>query len=202
MAPPARRPRRAPALLLGSLLLATTAAGDGRHPFPYRLQVAVVRGELAPPRTVVREFLLDLAGEISARGCFLSAEPRGPGNRADADLLLEVTLDGYLEQTRYELSMAERLDARDEEELRKLVAEFSVAMEIELLTLPARSPVRAAAEPVERLVRPVMPGQDDDDARAIARRRGIEDMVRLAAFTACRGSVRKLRRRVEAARRL
>ncbi len=152
-------------------------------------------------RSLMERFDDELVERLSYRGCFVRVERLLPGAEPHTDLVLRSQMNDFKDNITYERSRAERQEAIDEEVRRQLTAEFSVRIRSELLVLPGGRRVRGDTARVDVTARPERFGQDEVWARQEARRKGLRRMVQHAAALVCKGSTRKLTRKVEKARK-
>lgn len=179
------------ALLLLAMGSASPAAGDA--PLPYTLAVEVLQGPHRVPAAVAQAVGEGITAGLRERGCVRAV---ATGEGANADVLLRLILDDALEETRYDLGIADRARVQNPEAERSYVSTFEVRARVELVTIPERDPVRAKSFRTKTERRPVAPGED---AAALARSDAITRIVREARSFLCGGSRKRLAREIEAA---
>ena len=91
-------------LLAGIALVSTSAADD--TPLPYRLVVLAAYGEPLGPESLRDELERELAERLELDHCFESVVRSGADGATEADLIVEVILDRYREDTHHDVTIA------------------------------------------------------------------------------------------------
>jgi hypothetical protein len=185
-------------LFAAAILAARPSSGFGSERLPFDLAVRVAAGSDGGSASLGEDAARALVTDLSARGCFRGVRLAPDEGPADGDLILLVTLSDVREDVRYEQSLAERAQPRDEVEAALAhVAHLSFHTELKLAAIPGGAVVTASEFRVSGERRPRTPG---DDAREGVRSDAILDLARRTRAAICRGSTSRLERAIEAAR--
>jgi hypothetical protein len=192
--------RLAVALLAASQAWASGAAAGSAEPrLPYDLAVRIRFGAGPGSASLLDDAADALLPELRAKGCFRAVSLAEPAGVPEGDVLMEVTLSEVREETRYEQSVAERAQPIDAAQAALgLVAAFSLRAQIRLASIPGGTVVREAGFGAAAERRPRSPG---DDAQAGVRAEALLDFARRARAKLCHGSMSRLSRDIDEARR-
>ena len=196
-----RSARRRPAALAGPLgLLSCLVAGGpllGAEPLPYALGVHVDYGEVRPAETVRERVDRDLVDAIQDEECFDSVVSLDRGATPEVDLILQVNLTNYREQTEYDISMNERNDPDNPPDVARMyTVEISVNIRADVLTAGDSRVVRSKAFRQVGSWRP----QLDEDPRYEAVSLMIDNTVKTLRGFVCKGSPKKWAKELAKAR--
>jgi hypothetical protein len=188
-------PRRLLSTALVSFL--PIASALGADALPYRAGLQVVWADQRGPEVLRAEIERLTLEEMARNGCFAEVFALQPGQDARGEVLLRLSLYDLLEETEYDTSLYDRVapDAPPDTQ-RQLTAVLSYRVRTEILALPGEVPARVSRFRTEIRWRPRFAGED---ARLTAREKAVEETARNARGVACRGSLSRLGRRIEAA---
>lgn len=184
--------RRLSCAALALLAFAPGAAKEAER-LPLVVAFEVGRGPSPAPEAFLEEVRGALPAEFAARGCFAGVE-RAPDK---ATLLVRLLLEDVVEDTRYDLGIADRARSQDGSAELGFVSTFDVHCGVQLETLPGRRPIRVKRFRVRSERRPVLPGEDASEE---ARSEAVARIVKEARAVVCKGSPEKLLREIESAR--
>ena len=185
--------RRAVFLLLVAIAMAGTAIAADRLPFTVDVQMHL---GAEPGSESLREALeREVLTELNARGCFRDFRPAAdPEERPPAPLLLELTIAGVVEETRYEQSQAERMNPTD------AVGTALGYVEVVEATIGVRLAVTSASTTLRqdafRRTVARRPMTMTENARERAREDFAREIARRARAFACKGSEARLEREI------
>ncbi len=184
-----------PSLAALAVLLSGAAA---RGPLPWSVRVAVGWGDGPGSVALLEQAEAALLSELNARGCFREFRAAGAeGEEAEPGILLEVTIWGLEEETRYDQSMAERIRPIDVVETALgETARIEASVRIRLVAAPAGRAIREDSLRESAASGPLSPG---DEARARARAEFAKEVARRARALLCKGSAARLEEQVRAA---
>ena len=184
--------------ILAGLVLACCAVPAGaKEPFPQALHVDVVFVEEGPEG--VREQLeRALLLALDRSRCFPRVERFSHGMlNADEALLLRVAVEQLIDETSFDLSIAERYSPNALPDARRQVTNWlEVRYQLELHVLPGSIPLRTKIHNIRTGYRPRL----DEDPREENRVQAIDQVVRTTKAFACKGSPKKLRKEIDRAR--
>ena len=183
-------------LLLTALLGLPSAVRAKETGFPYRLAVEVSFAEGVGSESVRGMLEREVLRELDLGECFESARLAADvtDERGAGDLLLRVVVVGVERETVYDLSMAERNspdagpDAAD-----RYTTRVEASVRFDLLTAADRLLLRDKEFHVIGSHRP----EGGEDARAVARQEMIDEVASTARYWSCKGSAKKLARRID-----
>lgn len=162
---------------------------------PYRLTPVVEFGPSGGPESVRAELALELRLTLATAACFQELGPAA-GDAGEDDLVLLLTLDDYLDETRYETTLGQRSATTDPEVSRRVVAHVSALVTLEIRTARESAPLRHARYLQNAEWRP----QISEDPREIAVSRLIDEIVRRSRKFACKGSAKQWEQELRKAR--
>ncbi len=172
---------------------ATLAPGSDTR--PYRLTPVVVFGPRGGPESVRTELAAELRLSLATAECFREVGPAAGAAGAD-DLVLLLTLDDYLDETRYETTLGQRSATTDPEVSRRVVAHVSALVTLEVRTASESALLRHRRYPQSSEWRP----QASEDPRKIAVSRLIDEIVRRSRKFVCNGSAKQWEQELQKAR--
>jgi hypothetical protein len=194
------RRSRVPLVLAAALLAGAAVPDYGGERLPYHLAVRVGFGTEGGSASLSDDAARALVADLSAKGCFRDVLLAPTEGAPETELLLEVTLSDVLEEVRYEQSLAERVRPRDAVEAAMgRAARLSFRTDLRLAALPSGALVRQSGFRVGAERRPRTPGED---AREGARADATLDLARKVRSDLCRASGSRLKREIEAVRRV
>jgi len=162
-------------------------------PLPYSLAVQVHYADPAEagPAILLEELEIAIIDTLRAQRCFqvLPPMPDARDSSSKRDLVLEVTLSSVLDETRSELSLADRAAPGGSGRELMGVAVFSVDVEAEVLVMPMGVGVRSKRFHLEAQHQPRMSGED---SREEARRAVELQVARKVASMACKLSPKRV----------
>jgi hypothetical protein len=174
----------------GLALACCALLAEAKEPFPHRLQleVAFVEGGSEGLR---EELQRELAYALERARCFAREAPE-----EREVLLLRVAIEELIDETSFDLSIAERYSENAlPEATRQLTSWLQVDFWLELHLLPDSIPLRSRFVSIRTGYRPRL----DEDPREENRIQAIDEIVRTARGFACKGSPKKLRKQIDRA---
>jgi hypothetical protein len=173
------------------------ASADDADGLPYTLAVRVDYGEPKGPAVVREEVRRRTLHEIDSREWFEDVRVVEGDAVPDTDLLLDVRLEEYEEETVYETSMAARLDPENPEAQKLYRVVFSTIVRLQLILVADGQLVRSRHFRAQFTRSPAFVGEDLEHAVRAEAIREIADGIRRIIS---KGRIEKLRRRIEALR--
>ena len=171
------------------------------HPLPLRLAVQVdYQDKSLGPESLRAEVERQIVREIGDDGCYTQVERLGFGSESGgdeesrADLLLRIGLSQLEVAEDWDLSLADRTSPNRGGENRDAmrVARVAYNVEMELLVLPGRVPLRQRHYHHSESYRPL----GSEDPREAVRTQAVHDLARSARRLVCKGR-NKLPREIE-----
>lgn len=188
------RSRLLAVFLAGVMLVPTPAADDA--PRPYRLVVFAAYGEPLGPEALRDELERELVEMLDVDRCFQSVV-RSTADAADeADLIVEVILDRYHEDTRHDVTIA--TEKRSGEPGNALQWSATIEAVVHLQVRRARD--RAVVKMKRKHERVTRRAQPVEDTRFEARATLIEGIVRGVRSYLCKVSPEKWEKQIRQAR--
>jgi hypothetical protein len=182
----------------GIVIVAVLTAGwsvPAAERLPYRLSVEVEYGHPRGPADFSTELLRALRLDLDRAGCFRKIAPPA-ASPSDDDLVLVLTLDDFLDETRYETTLGERATSDNPAVERYVVAYASATVGMQVRTAAGGAVLRERRSHQQSSWRPVV----DEDPRAMAREHLIDDLVRRSRKFVCKGSAKQWEKELRRAR--
>ena len=168
-------------LALASVAAFPIAARDPA--LPYRLSVSVEWGQPLGPESFRDALRRQLVLEITAKRCFRSVQERPPESPTADDLSLRLFVDGFREETEFEVGIAERNDPQYDTG-RKMIAWLDADFHAQVQAPGGERPVREQAFHRKSSWRPLY----REDPRQQVQLKMIETVARATRKFVCKGS--------------
>ncbi len=166
-------------------------AGNARLPHAMTIEITADDGDIS--RGFLDDLEAEMLGEFRRLGCLESVQAASSAEAADADLVLRIRLTHWLDELRYEQSLADASGGQRDAEIamrREAVLAMDVSLDVRLRG--DSTPLKDDAFHVRTTWRPRLPGED---ARDGARVHTIRDLARKTRKAVCDGLGARIRKR-------
>jgi len=188
---------RGAVLLVGLLVGLVTPCASGDAPAPFDLTLLVDYGNNVVSQSLRDEVSAAVLDELHRAGCFRSVGLVRPDPGDDDDLVLDLTLLDVIDETTFEVSLAQRdSPMAPPETAQRQIARLRVSFRLALRTASDDVLLREKERRVERTYRPLT----NEDPRYAARQETLDAVAEVLRGFACKGSPKSLQKAVARAR--
>ena len=181
-------------ILAGLVCVSTSAAKE--PPRPYRVMVLAAYGEPLGPESLRDDLERELVERLDGDRCFESVVRSTSDAAAEADLIFEVILDRYLEETQYDVTIATQNRPGEQGSNLQWSAGIEAMVHLQVRRAADRAVVtmKRKRESVNRRAQPV------EDTRFEARVTLVESIVHEVRSYVCKVSPGKWEKQIRQAR--
>ena len=174
-------------------------ASAGNETLPQELDVRVGWGHPRGPTGLRSDLEQELIAAITDAGCYSKVRHLPAGAEPQGDLILHVTLEDYIEEDTYDVSLAVHKSPEPGRDVAKQrLAEIRAMVELELLSAhDDELRIRGRRSRQNSSHRPLI----DEDPLVYAKQEWLEQIVRLARKYACSLSASELEKELARARK-